>query len=102
MPYDARTPAAPLGTVRHQSKPEEHKPVELAPVKSSNLAAVGYDAAAKELHVQFKGKDGTVSKTYIHANVTPDQHAEFMKAESAGSHYAAKFRGNDKHPHRHP
>lgn len=31
--------------------------IALSPVKSSNIAATGYDAATKTLAVQFKGAD---------------------------------------------
>lgn len=74
--------------------------VDMKAVESSNISHVGYDADKRELHVTFKAN----GKTYVHANVEPDQHIDMMDAATAGasigSHYAKHFRGNDRHPHR--
>ena len=67
--------------------------VEMAPVKSSNLKAVGYDAAARELHVEFAN-----GGRYVHHDVPADVHAALMAAESKGSHFHQHVRG--KFPHR--
>jgi hypothetical protein len=66
---------------------------EMVPVSSSNLKAVGYDAAARELHVEFKN-----GGRYVYANVGPETHAALMGAKSKGSHLADAIKG--KHPHR--
>jgi hypothetical protein len=55
--------------------------IDLTPVKSSNVAAVGHDAQANELHVQFKS-----GNSYVYNGVTADQHKALMSADSVGSH----------------
>ena len=61
--------------------------MKLIPVESSNIKAVGYDPATKEMHVQFAGGD-----TYAHFDVEAIDHARFIAAESKGSHYHRTFR----------
>lgn len=59
-----------------------HGPLtDLAPVKSSNIDAVGHDPQASELHVQFKN-----GGRYVYHGVSADQHAALLKAPSIGSH----------------
>ena len=53
--------------------------VELTPVQSSNVAAVGYDHEAQELHVEFKG-----GGMYIYEGVPPDVAAQVQGAPSVG------------------
>lgn len=78
--------------------PKEYKPpqafeeadaihIDLSPVDSSKLAAVGYDAGTQTLAVTFK----TGNALYHYANVTPDQYAAFIGAESVGKHFIAHF-----------
>lgn len=55
--------------------------------KSSNIAAIGYNAPAKRLRVQFK--NGGI---YEYANVPTNVHMELMAAESKGSHFAKHIR----------
>ena len=50
-------------------------------VESSNVAAVGYDSDAKQLHVVFK-KDGA---RWVYSGITPELSAAFMSAASIGS-----------------
>jgi hypothetical protein len=66
---------------------------EMVPVTSSNLKAVGYDADAKELHVQFKN-----GGHYSYAGVPPEKHRALMAAASKGAHLHAHIKG--QHPHR--
>lgn len=61
--------------------------MKMVPVNSSNVEAVGYDPANREMHVRFKG-----SSTYVHHNVGPDEHAAFVKSPSLGKHYHANFK----------
>lgn len=56
-------------------------PIVLAPVDSSQVAAVGYDADKKTLAVQFKHGARAL---YCYPNVEPETHAAFMAAESKG------------------
>lgn len=63
--------------------------MKLIPVEgSSNVQAVGYDPATREMRVQFKG--GAI---YTHADVPEAKHAAFMAAPSKGTHYHDNFRG---------
>lgn len=66
------------------------KPVE----KSGAIAATGYDAATKTLAVQFKGG----KPPYYYAAVPPEVYANFMAAESMGTHFAHNIRGNFEAP----
>lgn len=59
----------------------------LHPVTSSNIAAVGYDPEAKELHVKFK-----TGATHVYSNVSPEQHQALVGAESVGSHFHHQIR----------
>mgnify|MGYP001596766124 CR=1 FL=1 len=56
---------------------------------SSNIAAHGYDAATKELRVEFKN-----GGLYRYADVPVDVAYEFMNAESVGRHFHAHIRHN--------
>lgn len=62
-------------------------PIEMKPVKSSNIQAIGYDAKDKVMHIAF-----TSGKTYAYHGVTPEQHGEFLHADSIGSHFARHIR----------
>jgi len=57
--------------------------IELTPVESSQIAAIGHDAASKTLAIQFKNKKG-VGNTYHYDNVSPETYTEFLAAESKG------------------
>lgn len=71
----------------------QRKPIiTLAPAKSSNIAATGYDAATQTLAVQFKS-----GKTYHYAGVPPHIHSELGKAESVGKYIGAHVVGKFKH-----
>jgi hypothetical protein len=62
---------------------------KMIPVKSSNVEAVGHDAASNELHVRFKG-----GAHYIYANVPAAIHDSLHASESVG-----KFIGAHIKPH---
>lgn len=64
--------------------------MELIPVESSNIAAIGYESGT--LHVRFK--DGA---TYQYADVTEDQHVALMAAPSKGR-WLKEFRLGEKVP----
>lgn len=63
--------------------------IEMTPVESSNLEAVGYDADAKVLRVQFKNL-----ATYEYANVPPEAYAGLMGAKSKGAYLASIIKPN--------
>jgi hypothetical protein len=58
--------------------------MQLTPVQSSNLDAVGYDNLQHILFVRFKGK----ATVYAYQGVPPETHALMMSADSVGSFYA--------------
>ncbi|HZX79908.1 MAG TPA: KTSC domain-containing protein [Lysobacter sp.] len=59
-------------------------PVALAPVKSSNVDAIGYDAATGRMGVRFKG--GAV---YHYEGVTPELAAKVQGSNSIGAAVSA-------------
>lgn len=62
--------------------------LELQPVVSSNIAAVGYDKGSQTLFVQFKGRD----TVYEHPGVPRLTYEIMMAAESIGSYYARNIK----------
>ncbi len=60
--------------------------IELKGVESSQISAIGYDAASKTMAIQFRGKDGPGS-TYHYSNVEADDFAALRDAKSIGSHF---------------
>jgi hypothetical protein len=67
--------------------------IKLSPVKSSNIAATGYDAASKTLAVQFKGG----GKVYHYAGVPESLFGDMGKAESIGKFIGGQVVGKFKH-----
>jgi hypothetical protein len=55
--------------------------VIMAPVQSSNIKAIGYDALAFELHVEFKN-----GKTFAYKYVSSREFNKLLYAESIGKH----------------
>lgn len=54
----------------------------LTPVKSSNIAAVGYDPKARTMDVQFHG-----GATHRYHDVPAEHHAEMMKPDASVGRY---------------
>lgn len=67
-------------------------PIQRVPVRSSNIKAIGYDAASKALSVEFL--NGGV---YRYSDVPAEKHAELMAADSCGAYLSAHIKG--KYPH---
>lgn len=65
--------------------------MDRTPVKSSNVASVGYDPDAKTLEIEFK--DGSV---YHYHNVESDTHVGLMSAKSHGQYIHANIKGSYK------
>lgn len=61
--------------------------MDLKPIESSNLKAIGHDAEAKELHIEFQG--GSV---FAYDGVTEELHAALMAAESKGKFFHEKIK----------
>lgn len=76
---------------------EPMPPIELTPVESSQIAAIGYDAAIKTLAVRFNRGAGAI---YHYPDVEPEMHRDFMAAESIGSFFGQhiKTRAFKKYP----
>jgi hypothetical protein len=62
------------------------------PVVSSSITHVGHDPATNTLSVRFKG-----GGLYHYANVSADEHAKFLAADSKGTHFRTFIRG--QYPH---
>jgi hypothetical protein len=60
--------------------------IEMAPVKSSQIAAIGHDPETNTLAIQFPSKSGTGS-VYHYSNFTAEDFAAFSAAESKGAHF---------------
>lgn len=62
--------------------------VDLKPVTSSAVEAIGHDPATNILHVRYKG--GAV---YAYPDVGAEHHADLMRAPSIGAHLNTLTRG---------
>ena len=70
--------------------------MNLIPVQSSNVAAVGYDSSKQLLSIRFKTSD----KVYEHYGVPAGVFNQIQTAESVGSFYARNIKG--KYPNQPP
>lgn len=61
--------------------------MQMVPVKSSNIKAVGFDHEADTLHIEFN------NGTYVFKDVPPEAHRALMDAESVGSHFHKHIKG---------
>lgn len=65
-----------------QAYVDDQRPqIELVPVESNQVKAIGYDAASKTLAVTFNHGKGAI---YHYPDVAPETHAAFIGAESIG------------------
>lgn len=60
---------------------------KMEPVKSSNIAKVGYDGVARRLVIEF-----TNGTTYAYEAVDRDVHRAFLAAESKGKFFTQQVR----------
>ncbi len=63
--------------------------MEMRPVKSTNVKAIGYDAASNTLRVEF------ASGSYDYDGVTAKEHRDLVDAKSIGSHFHKHFRSRE-------
>ena len=63
--------------------------VEMRPVQSSNISAIGYDKDAKDLHVVFYN-----GAKYIYSDVEPNMWKNFKRASSKGKFMWKNIRGS--------
>ena len=62
----------------------QRAPIELKPVKSNQVKAIGYDEATKTLAVTFTRGAGAI---YHYPDVTKETHEAFVSAESVGKFF---------------
>jgi hypothetical protein len=62
--------------------------MKMQPVSSSNINAIGYDEANKELHVEFSS-----GKTYSYEGVSQETYEAMRDASSVGAYFAKHTRG---------
>lgn len=73
--------------------------IQLQPVESSQIAAIGHDAATNILAIQFKGRNGPGS-VYHYQNVDANTFDAFRTADSIGSHFYKHIKPHaDKYPY---
>lgn len=63
--------------------------IAMKPVKSQQIASIGYDAESKTLAATFTRGPGTV---YHYPNVEPKMFADLMAADSIGSFFGKHIR----------
>lgn len=61
--------------------------INMEPVESSNIKAIGYDPDSQTLHVEFKS-----GGKYEYSDVSAEEHQKFIGAPSVGSHFAKHIR----------
>ena len=66
--------------------------MERTPVKSSNVASVGFDKETGTLEIEYKS-----GGVYHYVGVDADKHSDLMKAPSIGAFVHAHIKG--KHAH---
>lgn len=75
--------------------------MDMKPVKSSQIHAIGYDPATNKLRIQFlAGKDRVPGSIYEYDNVSSDLHAALIGADSIGRHFGAFIKNNANIPFR--
>jgi KTSC domain len=65
--------------------------MDLKPVQSSAIAAVGHDPATETLYVRFHSR----REPYLFAPVSTDEHEAFVNADSLGAHFHRHIKGRD-------
>lgn len=61
--------------------------MDMTPVSSSNIAAIGYDADTKTLAVQFNN-----GRLYRYTGVPNGEYQNLLNASSVGSYFAANIK----------
>ena len=74
--------------------------INLTPIDSSQLAAIGHDPETNTLAVQFPINKAGLQSLYHYKNFTKDDYLAFMTAESKGSHFKKHIKNEVvKHPY---
>lgn len=71
--------------------------ITLTRVTSSQIVAIGHDAAANTLAVLFKNRDGSPGSLYHYNGVSAAVHAALVGAESIGSHFIRNIKPHPEH-----
>lgn len=71
--------------------------MEMKTVFSSTVARLGYDPTSKELHVEFRGKNGKAGKTAVYIDVPSDVAALVVDAPSVGTALHQFIKGKYAH-----
>ncbi|CBJ38289.1 conserved protein of unknown function [Ralstonia solanacearum CMR15] len=75
--------------------------INMQPVESSQIHAIGHDAATNTLAIRFKNWKGEVTSLYHYQNFTAEDFEAFRTAESIGRHFGAFIKPFDlKHPYK--
>jgi KTSC domain len=69
---------------------KKHRHIPTTAVKSSAIASIGHDPVTNTLRVEFSS-----GHSYDYPDVSAEEHAALMKAESTGKHFHKHFRGRD-------
>jgi len=62
--------------------------MQMIPVTSSSIKAVGHDPETSKMRVQFH-----TGHTYEYEEVSEEQHADFISADSIGKHFNNHIQG---------
>ena len=65
------------------------KTIDMQTVDSSQIHAIGHDAATNTLAIRFKNYKGEVTSLYHYSNFTAEDFEAFRTAESIGRHFGA-------------
>jgi hypothetical protein len=76
-------------TVAQAFSTKPYAPIPLVAVKSSQVQAIGYDAATRTLAVTFTRGSGSI---YHYGDVSPEVHAAFVNAASIGNYFGAHIK----------
>ena len=78
--------------------------IEMHPVESSQLVAIGHDPETRTLSIRFYsgwGEKKRVGSLYHYQNFTAEDFAAFRDAESKGKHFGAHIKPfAEKYPYR--
>jgi len=72
------------------------KTIDMQTVDSSQIHAIGHDAATNTLAIRFKNYKGEVTSLYHYSNFTAEDFEAFRTAESIGRHFGAFIKPFDQ------
>ncbi len=66
--------------------------VKMEKVESSQISEIGYDEAAKELHIRFRPMMQSAGSHYVYSDVPAHIHRGLLSADSIGSFFHSKVK----------